>query len=64
MDYMGWERITPNGSWGRFVRDATMTREELAERGKLLWTTFVTRQGEALKKHFEEACRLKFGEQQ
>ena len=63
MDYMGWERITPDGSWGRFVRDAAMTQEELTERGRLLWTTFVAKQGETLKKHFEEACRLKFGEQ-
>jgi len=61
MDYMGWEHLTSDGNWGRFEQDRTVTKEELANRGKLFWETFVQRQSEALKYHFTEASRLKFG---
>lgn len=61
MDYMGWERLTPDGSWGRFERGATISKESLAERGKLFWETFIQRQSEVLKEHLAQAYHLKFG---
>jgi len=57
MDYCAWDRFTPDGSWGRYTSaDATVAT---AEAGRQLLTSFVRRQGEHLKKHLEEACRIK-----
>lgn len=61
MDYMGWERFTSDGSWGRYERNATVTKEVLAERGRVFWETFVTEQSEVLKQHLAEAYWHKFG---
>jgi creatinine amidohydrolase len=60
MDYMSWEHLTSDGSWGRFEQDSTTTKEELAERGRLFWETFVQKQSEVLKYHLAEAYHLKF----
>jgi creatinine amidohydrolase len=57
-DYVGWEKITPDGSWGRC--DPTSDAEvATAEAGRTLLDHFVNRQGERLKEHLEEACRIK-----
>ncbi len=61
MDYMSWERFTADGSWGHYERDATVTKEVLAERGKVFWEMFVNEQSEILKHHLSEAYKLKFG---
>ena len=61
MDYMGWEHLTSDGSWGHYERDLMVTKEALAERGRVFWETFVTRQSEVLKQHLAEVYRLKFG---
>lgn len=61
MDYVGWEKITKDGSWGRFELTDEMTPEELQDRGRILWTAFLEKQGKVLKKHLEESYKLKFG---
>ena len=61
MDYMGWECLTLDGSWGHFERDATISKEALAKRDKLFWETLIQRQSEVLKEHLVRAYHLKFG---
>ena len=58
VDYAGWERITPDGSWGRYdpVADEGVAT---AEAGRKLLEYFATEQGKRLDKHLEEACRIK-----
>ena len=57
-DYVGWERITPDGSWGRYDPAAD---EGLgtAEGGRTLLEYFVREQGQRLMEHLREACRIK-----
>ncbi len=61
MDYVSWERLTPDGSWGRYERDPKVTKEVLAERGRVFWKTFVDEQSKVLTRHLADAYRLKFG---
>ena len=57
MDYCAWDRFTPDGSWGRYTSaDAAVATTEA---GRQFLMSFVRRQGEHLKKHLEEACRIK-----
>jgi len=47
----------PGGSWGRYTSaDAAVVT---AEAGRQFLTSFVRRQGEHLKKHLDEACRIR-----
>ena len=57
-DYVGWERIAPDGSWGSYdpAEDAGVAT---AEAGCTLLEHFVQEQGERLKEHLKEACHLK-----
>jgi creatinine amidohydrolase len=57
-DYVGWERIAPDGSWGSYdpAEDAGVAT---AEAGRTLLEHFVQEQGERLKEHLKEACHLK-----
>jgi creatinine amidohydrolase/Fe(II)-dependent formamide hydrolase-like protein len=57
-DYVGWERIVPDGSWGRYdpAEDAEVAT---AEAGRMLLETFVEKQGARLEEHLVEACRIK-----
>ncbi len=57
-DYVGWERITTDGSWGRYdpVADEGVAT---AEAGRKLLEHFVSEQGQRLKEHLKEACRVK-----
>jgi creatinine amidohydrolase len=56
-DYVSWDKITPDGSWGQYtLDDATLAT---AEAGRILLEYFVTHHGPQLKQHLEKACRLK-----
>ena len=57
-DYVGWEKIAPDGSWGSY-NPAADKEVATAEAGCTILEYFVTEQGERLKKHLEEACRIK-----
>jgi creatinine amidohydrolase len=57
-DYVGWERFATDGSWGRY-EPAEDSKVATAESGRLLLEHFVNEQGERLKKHLREACRIK-----
>lgn len=57
MDYMSWEKLAPDGSWGAYAEsDADIAT---AEAGKALLDYFVTHQGAWLAKHLMGACKLK-----
>jgi creatinine amidohydrolase len=57
-DYVGWERITQDGSWGRYD-PATDEGLATAEAGRTLLEYFVKEQGQRLEEHLREACRIK-----
>jgi creatinine amidohydrolase len=57
-DYVGWESITPDGSWGSYD-PATDEGSATAEAGRILLEHFVNEQGKRLKEHLREACRIK-----
>lgn len=57
MDYCTWDKITPDGSWGKYA--ATDAAVATAEAGRLLLEYFVEHQGQWLKGHLEEACCIK-----
>jgi creatinine amidohydrolase len=57
MDYCTWDRITPDGSWGRYSdsdRDVAT-----ADAGRSILEYFVREQGAALIRQLHEASRLK-----
>ena len=57
MDYCSWDRIAPDGSWGRYAaEDAAVAT---AEAGRTVLEYFVQHQGRWLETHLEEASRLK-----
>ena len=57
MDYCTWDKITSDGSWGRFSNtDADIAT---AEAGRMLLEYFVAHQSRRLQAHLEEACRIK-----
>jgi creatinine amidohydrolase len=53
-DYMGWDKLTKDGNWGYF-NPADYTAAELADKGKILWTTFIKQQSDGLKEYLDEA---------
>ena len=55
--YVTWDRITPDGSWGRYTEEEAGLAT--AEAGRALMQYFVTHYTPVLVKHMEEACRLK-----
>jgi creatinine amidohydrolase len=57
-DYVGWERIALDDSWGRYdpAEDAEAVT---AEAGRKLLECFVAEQGVRLREHLKEACRIK-----
>jgi creatinine amidohydrolase len=57
-DCVGWERLTEDGNWGEFIPEL-YTPEELREKGRILWTTFISRNCDGLKEYVEEAYRRK-----
>lgn len=57
MDYMAWDKITADGSWGEYAEnDAAVAT---AEAGRALLEYFVTHQGEWLERHLVAACERK-----
>lgn len=60
MDFMGWDLLTEDGCWGQFIA-GTYTKEELAEKGKIFWTTYIAKKCEGLKEVLEKAYRKKMG---
>lgn len=57
-DFMGWDKLTEDGCWGKFTLDS-YSIEELAEKGKVFWTTFIHNKCIGLKEVLEESYRLK-----
>src|SRR5919199_2643019 len=57
-DYVGWERIVPDGSWGSYD-PAEDSGVATAEAGRTLLEYFVREQGERLKEHLKGACHIK-----
>ncbi|WP_240419673.1 creatininase family protein [Paenibacillus periandrae] len=57
-DYLGWDKLTLDGCWGKF-EEGIYSHEELAEKGKLFWTTFIQKRTEGLKQILEEGYRRK-----
>lgn len=57
MDYMSWEKIAPDGSWGAYTESDTEVAT--AEAGRALLEYFVTRQGTRLVEHLTGACKRK-----
>jgi hypothetical protein len=57
-DYVGWEKIAPDGSWGRYEPEADAS-VATAEAGRVLLEHFVMEQGARLKEHLREACQIK-----
>ncbi len=57
MDYVTWDKITPDGSWGAFTEsDAEVAT---AEAGHTLLEYFVEHQGKWLAQHLRGACARK-----
>ncbi len=57
MDYMTWDKIAPDGSWGEYTEsDAAVAT---AEAGRALLEYFVTHQGKWLEEHLAGACERK-----
>jgi creatinine amidohydrolase len=57
-DYLGWDKLTEDGCWGKFD-EGVYSHEELAEKGKTFWNTFIEKRTEGLKQILEEGYRLK-----
>ena len=56
-DYATWDKLTPDGSWGRYT--SADADKATAEAGQQLLEYFVEHQGRRLKELLEEACRIK-----
>ncbi|MHA0858485.1 creatininase family protein [Paenibacillus sp. CMAA1364] len=57
-DYIGWDKLTSDGCWGQFNL-GEFTSEELAEKGKVFWETFINNKCEGLKEILQEAYSRK-----
>ena len=57
IDYGVWHRVAQDGCWGQVEGDENP--EDLNQQDKTLLETFVNVQGQYLKGHLNEACRLK-----
>jgi creatinine amidohydrolase len=55
--YVTWDKITPDGSWGRYTADDQNIAT--AETGRMLLEYFTSHHAPQLKEHFEAACQLK-----
>ncbi|GMA48809.1 creatinine amidohydrolase [Alicyclobacillus contaminans] len=47
MNIVMWDRLTVDGCWGKFT-PGKYTKEQLAEKGRIFWTTFIAKRGEGL----------------
>jgi creatinine amidohydrolase len=57
-DFMGWEKLTIDGCWGHF-EEGTYNEEELSEKGRIFWTTFIDEKCKDIKEVLAETQRLK-----
>lgn len=57
MDYMTWDKLTPDGSWGAYTESDVEIAT--AEAGRALLEYFVTHQGTWLEEHLAGACERK-----
>jgi creatinine amidohydrolase len=57
-DYLGWDKLTQDGCWGKF-EEGSFSHEELAEKGKLFWNTFINKRAEGLKQILDEGYHRK-----
>ncbi|MBH5320468.1 creatininase family protein [Paenibacillus sp. GSMTC-2017] len=57
-DYMGWDKLTEDGCWGNF-EEGSYSEDQLREKGKLFWETFIAIRTEGLKQLVEDAYRRK-----
>ncbi|OBZ19024.1 creatininase [Bacillus sp. FJAT-27264] len=57
-DYMGWDKLTEDGCWGKF-EEGSYTDEELSQRGQTFWETFIQKRSEGLKQVLDEAYHRK-----
>ncbi|SFL74876.1 creatinine amidohydrolase [Paenibacillus sp. 1_12] len=57
-DYMGWDKLTKDGCWGKF-ETGIYTDDELREKGKIFWETFIMKRSEGLQAIVDEAYRRK-----
>jgi creatinine amidohydrolase len=57
-DFIGWDKLTSDGCWGQFNL-GEFTHEELAEKGKIFWETFINNKCEGLKEILQEAYSRK-----
>ncbi len=55
--YGMWEKIAPDGAWGRFT--AADTALDLAGMGRTYWETFAAAQAEEVAEHLRKAAELK-----
>ncbi|WP_211746224.1 hypothetical protein [Paenibacillus sp. Marseille-Q4541] len=60
-DYLGWDKLTKDGCSGKFV-EGRYANEELAEKGKVFWNTYIDNSTKGLKEILEEAYRRKMQE--
>jgi creatinine amidohydrolase len=60
-DYMGWDKLTKDGCWGKFEK-GSYTNDELREKGKMFWETFIKKRAEGLKEILDEAYRRKMAQ--
>ncbi|MBA2943744.1 creatininase family protein [Paenibacillus sp. CGMCC 1.16610] len=57
-DYLGWDKLTKDGCWGKYDV-GIYSQEELADKGKIFWITFIQKRTEGLKRILEEGFRRK-----
>lgn len=57
-DYIFWDKLTKDGNWGKYDK-GNYSKEELAEKGRTFWTTFISKKCEGLKEFMEEAYTKK-----
>ncbi|GIP33453.1 creatininase family protein [Paenibacillus sp. J2TS4] len=60
-DYMGWDKLTEDGCWGKF-EEGSYSDDELREKGKIFWETFINKRTEGLKQILEETYRRKMAQ--
>ncbi|MCL6460192.1 MAG: creatininase family protein [Gorillibacterium sp.] len=57
-DYIGWDKLTEDGCWGKFEA-GSYSDDELSEKGQLFWETFINNRATGLKQILDEGYRRK-----
>lgn len=53
-NYVSWDKLTKDGNWGKYEKHS-YSDKELADKGRLFWTTFISKRCEGLEEFVEEA---------